>query len=50
MFSNVQNPFGIDAFTAPPADLQYPAPRVKKVRRRPAAPSLKGSLAKLMLL
>jgi hypothetical protein len=51
MFGNVENPFGIDAFTAPPADLRHPAPRVKKPRRKlPAAPSLKDLTIKLITL
>lgn len=51
MFSNVENPFGTDAFTAPPADLRHPAPRVKKARRQlPPAPSLKDLAIKLITL
>lgn len=51
MFSNVENPFGTDAFTAPPADLRHPRPRVKKSSwKLPPAPSLKDLAIKIATL
>lgn len=50
MFSNVVNPFGTDAFTAPPADLQHPT-KVKKVKRTyPPAPRLTDLIVKLITI